>query len=97
PKFIDLDKVRGKLVLRCRQPGDTFSSAVRGNTKGLKKLFQEAGIGAGERDRIPLLCDDSGIIWIPGQGPSAAVCSDGMTVKIIHIAITERKDHASGC
>ena len=37
-----------------------------GMTRKVKKLLSERKIPLSRRDRLPVICDDSGIIWIPG-------------------------------
>jgi len=56
----------GKVFIRSRQSGDTIR--LPGGTKSIKKLFIDRKIPAAQRDQIPILCDDAGIIGIPGIG-----------------------------
>lgn len=56
--------VEGDLYIRSRQSGDTVR--LSGGTKSIKKLFIDKKIPAARRDSIPILCDDAGIIGIPG-------------------------------
>ena len=48
------------------QSGDTIR--LPGGTKSIKKLFIDRKIPAARRDQIPILCDDAGILGIPGIG-----------------------------
>lgn len=54
----------GKVYIRSRQSGDTIQ--LPGGTRSLKKLFIDRKIPASQRDQIPILCDDAGILGIPG-------------------------------
>jgi len=63
---IDYDTIQGGLCLRPRQTGDTLHLAGRGIHKSLKKLMNEWKIPAQKRDGYPLLCDDTGVLLIPG-------------------------------
>ena len=54
----------GNLSIRSRQSGDTIR--LPGGTKSIKKLFIDRKIPASRRDQIPILCDDAGILGIPG-------------------------------
>ena len=56
--------VVGKLSIRSRQSGDTIR--LPGGTKSIKKLFIDRKIPAAKRSSIPILCDEAGIIGIPG-------------------------------
>jgi hypothetical protein len=35
-------------------------------TRSVKKLLNEAKIPPEKRDRLPVFCDEAGILWIPG-------------------------------
>lgn len=56
----------GTVILRPRQSGDAIR--LPGGTKSLKKLFIDRKIPAAQRDFIPVVCDDLGILGIPGIG-----------------------------
>ncbi|MBQ3004620.1 MAG: tRNA lysidine(34) synthetase TilS [Clostridia bacterium] len=67
---IDCGKIIGNLKIRSRCAGDTFTSTIRKNTKSLKKLFNEVGIKPEDRNKIPIISDDEGILWIYSIGVS---------------------------
>lgn len=71
-KVIDFGKIRNTLFVRNRKPGDRY--VLGGMSRNLKKLMCDHRIPIYERDTLPLLCDDSGIVWVPGFEPSD-VCS----------------------
>ena len=54
----------GNVFIRSRQSGDAIR--LPGGTKSIKKLFIDRKIPAARRDQIPILCDDAGILGIPG-------------------------------
>lgn len=56
----------GTIRIRPRQAGDSIR--LSGGTKSLKKLFIDRKIPASYRDRIPVVCDDAGIIGVYGIG-----------------------------
>ena len=56
----------GEIYARPRQTGDTIR--LPGGTKSIKKLFIDKKIPAAQRDQIPILCDEAGILGIPGIG-----------------------------
>lgn len=60
---IDSDKIVGALFARQRLPGDRIRSG--GMNKSVKKLFCDKKIPASLRGRIPVICDDEGIVAIP--------------------------------
>ena len=58
--------IGGDLYLRPRKEGDTIYYG--GITRKIKKLFSDRKIPQSQRDSIPLLCDDKGVLWVPGFG-----------------------------
>ena len=54
----------GALYLREREAGDAYRYG--GMTHKVKKLFSDRKLSSEERKRHLLLCDDEGILWIPG-------------------------------
>ena len=56
----------GDLYLRPKKEGDTIYYG--GITRKVKKLFSDRKIPKSQRDSIPLLCDDKGVLWVPGFG-----------------------------
>lgn len=63
---IAYDTIHGSLYLRTRQEGDYLRPAGRGIGKSLKKLLIEWRVPSHLRDTLPLLCDDDGIVLLPG-------------------------------
>ncbi len=58
------DIIVGELFVRPKRDGDSY---VYGKmTRKLKKLFNDRGVLPSERGKIPLICDSSGILWLPG-------------------------------
>lgn len=53
---------RGRICLRSRQPGDSIR--LSGGTKSLKKLFIDRKIPVSQRDRLPVVCDEAGILGV---------------------------------
>ena len=58
------------LQLRYRQAGERLRPAGRGVSVSLSQLFQEVGVPPWLRDSWPLLCDEEGILIVPG------ICAD---------------------
>ena len=54
----------GKVYIRSRRSGDAIR--LPGGTRSIKKLFIDRKIPASQREQIPILCDDAGILGIPG-------------------------------
>lgn len=74
---------QGQLTLRSRRSGDAMR--LPGGTKSLKKLFIDRKIPAAQREQIPVLCDEQGILGVYGLGTNldrAAQALPGVTVHI---------------
>lgn len=83
---VDYDKIQGRLAFRSRQSGDKICLAKRNVTKTLKKLFIEDKIDESLRDKINILFDEKGIVWVEGYGADkrAAVTDKTKNVLIIN-------------
>ena len=56
----------GPITVRSRQSGDNIR--LSGGTKSLKKLFIDRKIPAAQRGRIPVICDEGGILAVEQIG-----------------------------
>ena len=63
---LDFDSIIGKPVMRSRNEGDKIRLAGSSCTKTLKKLFNEKKLK--NRNTVPVLADDLGVVWIYGIG-----------------------------
>ncbi|WP_196604966.1 tRNA lysidine(34) synthetase TilS [Pectinatus haikarae] len=81
--FIDKSKLAGRLKVRLRKNGDVFSPKGLNGHKKLKDLFIDNKIPRASRDKIPVLFDDRGIVWVAGiQQDSRCVPTEKTTVFI---------------
>ena len=76
---------RGQLYLRSRRAGDTIR--LPGGTKSIKKLFIDRKIPAAKRNSIPILCDDAGIIGIPGISVNLDRAAKELPATQIHFSL----------
>ncbi len=76
---LDCDRIQGSLTVRCRRDGDRFHPAGRKVGKSLKALFQELRIPQYDRDKVLLLCDEAGIVLMPGVACDSRVCPSDST------------------
>ena len=56
----------GELHLRTKRDGDAYRYGD--HTRKLKKLFNDKKIPLDERNKIPVVCDSQGIVWVMGFG-----------------------------
>ncbi|MBS0336888.1 MAG: tRNA lysidine(34) synthetase TilS [Proteobacteria bacterium] len=61
----------GTVTFRARQGGERLRLAAGRPSRTLKNLFQESGIPAWERDRMPLLYCGADLVWVPALGIAA--------------------------
>ena len=71
--------IEGDLYLRPKRDGDTVRYG--GMTHKLKKLFNDRKIPPSVRNLVPVVCDDRGVVFVPGFG----VRDDG-------VCVSEKKD-----
>lgn len=77
---------KGALYLRSRRTGDTIR--LPGGSKSLKKLMIDRKIPAADRDSIPVLCDDGGIlgVWSIGANQDrVAKQLPGVTISFVPV------------
>lgn len=85
--YCDYDKIIGNITVRPRQKGDEITLQKRGVTKSLKKLYNELEIPVEDRDYIPVICDEKGIIGIYGYCGAERVKIDNTTTSVILLKI----------
>lgn len=85
---IDCDKIIGDTIVRSRKEGDAIKLMNKG-TKTLKKLYNELGIEKCERQNMPVLADDSGVIWVYNAGADVRVQIDANTKKVLLISVNK--------
>ena len=73
----------GTITIRSRQSGDCIR--LPGGTKSLKKLFIDRKIPASRRDRLPVICDEQGVLGVYSIGTNtdrAAGALPAVTIRI---------------
>ena len=80
---IDYDKIKGVLIFSSIRPGDKIRPKGRGVTKQLRRLFNENHIAPSHRNRISVLRDDCGVVWVNGVGADERVSADENTKKFL--------------
>jgi tRNA(Ile)-lysidine synthase len=63
-EVFDMSDLNLPLYIRSRRIGDTIETKI--GKKKVKKIFSEGRVAPRERDKIPVLCDQRGILWIVG-------------------------------
>ena len=83
-------KPQGQIRIRSRRSSDVIH--LQGGTKTLKKLFIDRKIPAGLRDRIPVICDDRGILGVFGIGADVDRLTDQLPGVTIFFEKTEKRE-----
>jgi tRNA(Ile)-lysidine synthase len=64
---LDAAAVRGGLVVRSRQPGDRLRPLGLRGQKKVQDILVDAKVPREERDSIPIIADQAGIVWVTGH------------------------------
>lgn len=83
-KWFDYNKIEGGIVVRSREPGDKIKLSM-GNKK-LKELFIDLKIPKEERDKVPVLQDDNGILCVGSFRNSEEYKVDETTKEVLKIS-----------
>ncbi len=84
----DADALVGEIFLRGRHPGDRFSPLGMGNQSvKLKDFYINMKIPRRAREKYPLLCDELGVIWVPGYRMAQRVRVTDATRHTIRFAL----------
>jgi tRNA(Ile)-lysidine synthase len=64
--WLDCDRLSGDLIVRRRESGERFRPLGMDREVRVSDYFSSHHLPADLRDRWPLVCDDSGVVWVPG-------------------------------
>ena len=78
------------LWVRPRRNGDRFRPLGMGSPKKLQDFMVDAKIPRGLRDRVPLLCDSDGILWVVGYRLDERARVGPQSESVLRIGFTER-------
>lgn len=82
---LDSAAVRGGLVVRSRQPGDRLRPLGLRGQKKLQDILVDAKVPREERDAVPIIADDAGIVWVTGHCIADRVKVTPRTRQVIHL------------
>ncbi|MBM7615969.1 tRNA lysidine(34) synthetase TilS [Alkaliphilus hydrothermalis] len=84
-KVFDWDQISRQLIIRNRRDGDRFMPLGLKGSKKLKDFFIDRKVEREERDRIPLVCDGSEVMWVVGYQMSDKYKVTNNTKQILSI------------
>lgn len=84
--------LRGRLCVRSRAAGDRIRPRGLGGTKKLQDLFVDRKVPLALRDRVPVVVDDAGPLWVPGHAVDERIGKADDNECVIVLRIAERSD-----
>ena len=90
-KWFDYDKIKNRLYLRTRKPGDYFTLDKEGHRQKLKDYLMNEKVPKYEREKIPLLSEGAHILWAVGYRISAYYKITEHTKRVLEVQFMEEK------
>ena len=90
-KWFDYDKIKNRLYIRNREPGDYFILDSQGRRQKLKDYWINEKVPKHMRARIPLLAEGSHILWAIGYRISAYYKITGDTKRVLEVQFMEEE------
>ncbi|MDR3560000.1 MAG: tRNA lysidine(34) synthetase TilS [Negativicutes bacterium] len=87
--LFDWRQLMPPLWVRARREGDRFRPAGGAGSKKLKEFFIDTKIPREKRDRIPLFCDQQGIVWVGGHRQAERARPDESTGCFLQLSIQQ--------
>ena len=84
-EYVDREAVRTPLVVRGRRPGERFCPLGAPGSKKLADFLADAKVDPKERQRVAVLCDQLGPIWVIGHRIDDRVKLTGLTRRVLHL------------
>lgn len=84
-EYVDHDAVHPPLVVRKRRPGDRFFPLGAPGSKKLSDFLIDAKVAPKERERVAVLCDQLGPIWVIGHRIDDRVKLTALTRRVLHL------------
>ena len=83
-QWFDFNKIKGGVIVRSRKPGDKIK--LPGGSKKIKDLFIDLKIPKEHRCRIPIICDQEGILAVANLKHSANYKIDLETKEVLKVS-----------
>ena len=84
-EFVDFGAVHAPLVVRSRRAGERFFPLGAPGTKKLSDFLADEKVSPQERERVAVLCDQLGPIWVIGHRIDDRVKLTGLTRRVLHL------------
>ena len=86
-KWLNYDKIKNRLQIRKRKPGDYLVTDAAGHKKKLKEYFVNEKFSRESRDNIWLLTQESHVLWVIGGRISTEFKINRQTKKILEVQL----------
>jgi tRNA(Ile)-lysidine synthase len=83
--LLDDGAIRFMLWVRSRQPGDRLRPLGLGGTKKVQDILVDAKVPVEERDGVPVVYDEQGIVWVVGHCIDQRVAVTNETKRVLHL------------
>ncbi len=85
---LDADAIQGQLTVRNWRRGDRFQPLGMHAPKKISDIFTDRKVPQSDRRRLPLLCDEAGVVWIPGYTIAERVKITPATRRILQASLS---------
>ena len=86
-KWFDYDKIKGRLTLRKRRPGDIIAVDDAGHHKKLNRFMIDRKIPKHIRDSLWIIAEGDSVIWLVGERIGADYKVTEQTKRVLEITI----------
>ena len=86
-KWFDYDKIKGRLTLRKRRPGDIIAVDDAGHHKKLNRFMIDRKIPQHIRDSLWIIAEGDSVIWLVGERIGADYKVTEQTKRVLEITI----------
>ena len=93
---LDGGAIHGTLVVRTRKPGDRLRPFGLGGEKKLQDIFVDAKVPREDRDGVPVITDERGIVWVAGHCIDERVAVTAATRRVIRLTARRVRVDESG-
>jgi tRNA(Ile)-lysidine synthase len=84
-EYVNMDAVQPPLVVRGRRPGDRFIPLGAPGSKKISDFLADNKVAPKHRDRVAVLCDHLGPIWIIGHRIDDRVKLTALSRRVLHL------------
>ncbi|NOS99038.1 MAG: tRNA lysidine(34) synthetase TilS [Phycisphaerales bacterium] len=91
-EWADFEQVHVPLIIRGRRSGDRFWPLGAPGSKRLSEFLIDAKVDPDERDRVAVLCDQLGPVWVIGHRLDDRVRIRSVTRTVLHMRARQLED-----